>query len=267
MKGMMPYPTRKHLLFFFTLLICVSTSLFSQEGINQVNASGKKQGIWKKYYPGGRLRYEGYFENDVPKGEFRHYHENGKIKAIIRHAGDGLRAEAELYNEEGQLTARGKYYKEQKDGQWIYVVPGKNLTSAVEYWKEGKPDGTWRIYFNTDTTLSEYWSYVDGKKHGPWRQFFKDGSPRLEANYQFDELNGSFKVFYPNGKVRAEGIYNNGLRWGEWKYFTEDGQLKRREWYEQGNVVKEEVLIPDPEEPDTPLDPSLDPEKSGENPF
>ena len=259
--------SRQILIYLLTALLGLSTPLFSQETINQTDAMGKKQGLWKKNYPNGRVRYEGRFENGVPTGEFRHYHENGKIKAIVKHAGDGARAEAELYNEEGQLTARGRYFREQKDGKWTYYVPGKNQVSAIEVWEAGKPAGTWKIYFTTDTTVSELWSYAGGRKQGPWKQFFADASLRLEAFYRNDELVGSYKVFYPGGKIRVEGIYSNGLRTGEWKYYTEDGQLKRREWYDQGNVIKEEVLIADPEEADTPLDPSLDPEKTRESPY
>ncbi|MGC8865582.1 MAG: toxin-antitoxin system YwqK family antitoxin [Bacteroidales bacterium] len=255
---------------FFGLIFALSLSALSvnaQESINQTDAQGKKQGIWKKTFPNGKIRYEGRFEQGIPVGEFKHYHENGKLKAIVRHAGDGQRAEAELYNEDGLLTARGSYFREQKDGEWKYFIPGKKLLSAVEFWQAGQPAGTWKIYFLNDTVVSEYWSYAGGKKQGPWRQFFIDSSPRLEANYNNDELDGKYRVFYPGGKIRVEGLYNRGLRVGEWKYYTEDGQLKRREWYEQGTQVKEEILIPDSDEPDTPLDPTLDPEKSQENPY
>lgn len=248
-------------------LMLINLETNAQEALNQTDAQGRKQGIWKKTYPNGKLRYEGRFEQGIPVGEFRHYHENGKLKALVRHAGDGQRAEAEIYNEEGLLTARGAYFREQKDGEWKYFFPGKNQLSAVEYWKEGKPAGTWKVYFIGDTVVSEYWSYAGGKKQGPWRQFFSDSSPRLEATYRNDELEGTYKVFYPGGKLRVEGNYVQGLRVGEWKYYTEDGKLKRREWYDQGTMTREEILIPDPEEPDTPLDPSLDPEKSRENPY
>ena len=246
-------------------LFIMSLPLRSQETINQTDANGKKQGLWQKKYPNGHIRFEGRFVNDLPTGEFKYYHENGKIKAIIKHSSYGNGAEAELYNEEGLLSARGKYLHEKKDGKWIYYIPGKNQISAVEFWKSGQPTGTWKIYFTTDTVVSEYWSFSNGKKQGPWKQFFTDTTPRLEAFYNNDALDGSYKIFYPGNKLRVEGTYNLGQRTGEWKYYTEDLKIKRIEWYQEGEIIKEEILIPDLKEPDTPIDPSLDPEKLQNN--
>ena len=65
------------------LVCCLfAFSLYGQDtaNINKTDASGRKQGVWKKYEK-GKLVYEGQFKDNVPYGTFRYYHTNGKLKS------------------------------------------------------------------------------------------------------------------------------------------------------------------------------------------
>ena len=65
-----------------TVLLVSSTIAFSQtQLINQVDATGKKQGLWKKY-DGTVLVSKGTYKDGYPEGEFTYYYENGSVKAI-----------------------------------------------------------------------------------------------------------------------------------------------------------------------------------------
>ena len=58
-------------------LFLTALSLQAQDSLNQTDKAGLKQGLWRKHYPNGNIRYEGNFSNDQPEGEFRYYHESG----------------------------------------------------------------------------------------------------------------------------------------------------------------------------------------------
>ena len=53
---------------------------FSQS-VNELDASGKKQGIWTKTYKNGNLRYRGQFKDDKPQGLFYYYFSSGESQA------------------------------------------------------------------------------------------------------------------------------------------------------------------------------------------
>jgi antitoxin component YwqK of YwqJK toxin-antitoxin module len=65
--------------YIFYLLLFFSLSS-SAQSINYVDADGKKQGVWKKTYKDGNLRYEGAFKNDVAQGIFYYYYKTGELK-------------------------------------------------------------------------------------------------------------------------------------------------------------------------------------------
>ena len=58
-----------------------TTFLFSQtDTLNQIDAKGLKQGMWKKNYANGKIMFEANFKDNVPIGEMKRYHRSGKLK-------------------------------------------------------------------------------------------------------------------------------------------------------------------------------------------
>ena len=65
-----------------TVFFC-GTVVFSQK-INQLDANGKRTGLWEKKYPSGRLRYTGDFLAGKEVGTFKFYRNvSGNIAHII----------------------------------------------------------------------------------------------------------------------------------------------------------------------------------------
>ncbi len=249
--------------FFLYFLLLLFPLLTAAQELNRTDAAGRRQGNWKKLYDNGKTRFEGQFDNGNPVGEFRYYHENGKLRAVVSHAGDGLHATAVLYNEKEVRVASGQYHNEQKDGSWLYYNEKDGRVVAIENYEKGKPHGSWKVYFTGDTLVSEILHYRQGLREGAWIQYFPDGGIKAETAYHDDMLHGDYRAYTPNSVLLLGGSYLKGQREGEWLYYTDDGKLKKKEWYRQGEMIREEVLIPEPPVDDTPLDPSLDPEKSG----
>src|SRR5690554_5455454 len=101
----------KNLISILTLLSIVSSS-YSFSQLTQVDATGKKQGEWVKYYDepefANVVRYKGQFKDDKPFRKFIYYYPSKKIRAISVHDPNGIRSEAYLYHEENEaLTAHG----------------------------------------------------------------------------------------------------------------------------------------------------------------
>ena len=50
------------------------------QNLNQIDNNGQKQGLWKKSYENGNLRYKGQFNNDIPIGIFYYYYKSGELQ-------------------------------------------------------------------------------------------------------------------------------------------------------------------------------------------
>lgn len=215
----------------FLLAFCFMYSFQAQT----VDASGKKQGYWKKKDDKtGKLVYEGEFKDDKPVGTFKHYYPGDTAKRAITYYKDGGKiAYAKLYHQiTGKLMAQGKYISELKDSVWNFYDDGGVLISKDNY-KLGKKEGKCLVYL-PDGKLAEEKSFKDGIENGEFKQYFDGKLVKGEGKYLNGKLDGKVSYYYPNGVVAATGVFKNGSKEGVWLYKDKDGKLKEKELYKNG---------------------------------
>ena len=213
------------------LILFVSMS-YAQE-INKVDAAGKKQGVWKKTYSNGALRYEGAFKNDKPIGEFKYYYPSGEIKAVIKYRTDGS-SYAKTYQLNGKLLSEGKYIGKKRDSTWIFYsdIDGKKVSE--KNYKNGILEGKSIVYFPKQGIPFQITEYHNGKKNGKSEKFYTDGKPFSLETFVNDTLNGQFKIWSLDGKLQMEGQYKNGNQSGLWITYDENGKIIKKENFKDG---------------------------------
>lgn len=217
----------------FLLLALCTFSFFSlsQGTVNKTDSKGQKQGKWVSKYPGGSLKYEGYFIENKPAGEWKRYHENGKIKALMTYRTNSERVFATLFDEEGKLYAKGVFEGTLRDSTWNFYS-GELLVSVENYHlgkKEGKaigfdqngkkiwerelkndlPDGN-EVQFDPSGIKRKEIFYKEGKKSGPALFYDESGIKSMEGSYLDDLSDGAWKVFDKNGKLQYQITYDKG---------------------------------------------------------
>lgn len=241
--------TFSHIILFLAIS---AGSLFGQVSINQTDAKGKKQGLWRKNYEDGTIRYEGSFKNDQPDGIFRYYDDLGKIKMVCFYYDKGRKSRAKGFDIEGNMISSGNYFEKEKDSVWTYYDAIKTPI-ARESWTKGIKNGL-EITYYPNGQISEEFGWKEGKKDGPWTQYYEDGKKRLTANFMGGLLHGKQTYYYPNEKIKLVGNYINDLREGTWISYEETGNLKGTEVFKNGisdkpfliNTEKPEEEIKEP---------------------
>ena len=114
--------------------------------LNQTDEKGLKQGHWQKVFDNGNTAYDVYFKNDQPVGIFKRFHKNGNVESILNYKENSMRATAEVYDENGVLTAKGMYNGKEKDSIWNYFGKQKNIIKTEEY-RLGKLNGKSSIFY------------------------------------------------------------------------------------------------------------------------
>ena len=127
----------KKVIFLLLTVMIPITFLCAQETINQTDVNGHKQGHWIGKYPNGTIRYEGSFTNDKPVGEWKRFHENGKIKALLHQFPDSDKSLAELFDSNGVRYAKGNFKGTVKDSTWNYynnlrLVGKENFSNGLK---------------------------------------------------------------------------------------------------------------------------------------
>ena len=80
---------------------------------------------------------------------------------------------------------------------------------SVEYYKNGKRDGTFSYYFENGKIRTEK-TWKDGKLDGKDIWYFENGQIGWEENWKDGTPDGKFIYYYENGQKRYEKHYKNG---------------------------------------------------------
>lgn len=232
-------------LFISVYLLSISICCFSQNdtNINVTDKQGRKQGNWVKKYPNDAVMYEGSFKDDHPVGEMKRYYETKAIKSILNYSDDGKKAVAAMYHPNGNISARGAYIDQKKEGKWQFFSEYINgyLISEENYTKNLKNGPSLKFY--PDSTIAEKLSYLNGIKNGEWTEYFPSGALKLKTLYRKGKINGKFEVWFENGAIEFSGQYKDDSRDGEWVIFKKDGSIKYKLTYVLGITQDRQIDI------------------------
>ena len=229
---------QKIILLLISIIIPL-TFLCAQGTINQTDANGHKQGHWIGKFPNGTIRYEGSFVNDIPVGDWKRFHENGKIKASLHHIPNTDKALAELFDGSGIRYAKGNYKASLKDSTWNYF--NNQILVGQENYSEGLKNGKSSTYYENGIPASEdNWS--NGLLNGESISFYPSGKKKTQTQYQKGNRQGISAVFYESGNTQITGQYENDTSDGIWKFFSEDQKVKYILTYKAGVLLNPEVV-------------------------
>lgn len=226
------------------LAVCLaSLSLMAQnnEIINKKDASGRKQGVWKKMENGKKV-YEGQFKDDVPYGTFKYFHENGKLKSTTEFIQGVHKVKTVMYHENEHKASEGVFIDQLKDGEWKYYSNTDKLI-AIEHYAMGKRTGEWKVFSAETGILLEERNYLNDKLNGLYKTYYIDGSVSLEQNYLDGKLNGKSIAYYPKNVMSSTGNYLKGQRIGSWDFFDTKGKIRSSVEYKDQRVLKTYIYL------------------------
>lgn len=198
-------------------------------GFLVVTGRGMGQELKNGYYPDGKIRYQGYFVDGKPVGEFIRYSPEGSVSAKMNYRGDTV--EAVLYSRNSEYSSAGKFVRQKKCGLWEYRR-GKEVVMREEYDRD-LLDGKMCRY-GEDERLLEQKFWKQGMADGEWSLFFGNGQLRVQTYFCAGKLNGGLKSYFPEGQLRTKGEYKNNLKEGEWEFYDETGKLLKKQVYHLG---------------------------------
>ena len=135
----------------------------------------------------------GSYKDGKPEGEWKWYHENGKLETIASFKDGKAEGEWKWYHENGKLETIGSFKGGKAEGEWKSYYKNGQL-SGITYYKDGKEEGEYKGYW--DNGGARYiGSYKDGKREGEWKEYYPNGYLEKIKHYK-------------NGKlIKTEHIY------------------------------------------------------------
>ena len=203
-------------------------SFVSAQSTNQLDADGKRHGVWKKNFEDTNIiRYEGKFNHGKETGLFKFYKNiDGKasLTASKQFNDNNNKAYVIFYASTGKIISEGEMDGKRYIGIWKYYQKTSNQLLTLEHYNdEGFLEGDRFVYYENGQ-IAEKKQYVNGKLEGPSFWYSDKNVVLKEFHYENGELHGPSKVYNPKGELIIEGQYKQGKKHGIWKYY-EDGKL------------------------------------------
>ena len=204
----------------------------AQEKTNQLDAKGKKDGLWKGVFEESkRPRYEGTFEHGVEVGTFK-YFDDTKAQSLIGtrvFSEKGTVALTTFFDQKGNKVSEGKTVNRLNEGVWNYYHKGSKQLMKVENYKNGKLEGVQKIYFPTGE-IAEETTFKNGLREGIYKIYVQNGNVVEESTFKNNQYHGPAIFRDAGGQIISKGNFVNNEKKGIWEFYK-DGKLDKKENY------------------------------------
>ncbi len=226
------------------------------------------------FYPNGKIKVEGTYNDSIAEGVRRYFSEKGDVisskifkegivigEGIVDKKGRKQGAWKEYYfpgkstDNKRVLKSEGTYKNDKRINKWKFYYPNGNPEQIGAYNNNSQPIGDWKWYLESGIIRREE-SFVDGLAEGMMIEyndsnkiiakgnfiagleegfwFYHVGDERQEGNYVAGKRSGEWKHYYDEKHLRFEGSYVDGVEDGKHIYYWDNGYIKEDGIYEMG---------------------------------
>lgn len=212
------------------------------------------EGIYKLFYPDGKLYYELPLKKGVWQGTQKSYYPDGKIMAEVEFKNDVKEGKAKYYYHSGQISSEGNFLNDLKEGIWKSYDDNGDMDSE-EFYTDGLLQGN-AGYYEYGKLVREI-EYRDNERHGAMKRYGSNGELGIEMYYEeglltsysyldknkkllppiwLKNLSGTMEAYYSNGTKSAVVEVKSGYYHGSYKFYSEKGILLYEANEEYGNT-------------------------------
>lgn len=212
-------------------LALMSFGVLSAQQVNQLDANGKKHGLWKgTYEQSKRPRFEGTFEHGKEVGTFKFFDDTkaASVIATREFRPDGS-AYTIFFDQKKNKVSEGLVVNKEYEGEWKYYHYQSPDLMTQEFYKNGKLEGTRTVYYKSGK-VAEVAEYKNGKKHGIYKKMAENDNPLEIVQFVNGIEDGPAAYYNPDGTFASKGNYVNGAKKGTWEFYK-DGKVVKKEKY------------------------------------
>jgi len=143
------------------------------------------------------------------------------------------------------------FYLKTKESVNTYCIKHSELENIKKI-KYHRPNGgqetNYKITKSIDNeTKKEYWDngqiksveyYKDGKRDGTFSYYFENGKIRTEKTWKDGKLDGKDIWYFENGQIGWEENWKEGIPDGKFIYYYENGQKRYEKYYKNGELIE-----------------------------
>ena len=221
--------------FKLSLVLFLITNLsVSAQNTNQLDANGKRHGVWKKTFDNTSiLRYEGTFLHGKEIGVFKFYkkiNNKASLTATKKFNDTNTIAVVKFYSSRGKLISEGEMNGKTYLGDWKYYQKNSNQLLILEHYNNhGYLEGERFVYYKNGQ-IAEKQNYLDGKLNGESIWYSDTNTVLKHYIYVNGQLHGKAKFYNPKGILLTEGQYKKDKKNGVWKFYKNGKLIEEKDF-------------------------------------
>lgn len=126
-----------------------------------------KHGLERRWYPGGELRSERYFDEGEPTGRWKSWWEDGSLRSDYTFHPLAEPTVMTFWHPGGRRSAQGLARRGTREGRWTHWYESGSVREEGTYLL-GVKDGEWTYYWE-DGSLRSRGRYAGGARVGQWQ--------------------------------------------------------------------------------------------------
>ena len=227
--------------FYDSTGVVISSVTYSSEGTKHaegiVTDDGFEQGLWRYFYPDGKLSKSGNFRKGKQLGKWQFYYPTGTIQQEGNYINGKYSGIWKFYNGSGVLLREIEYSNGKENGQCTEYDDSTHVIASGMY-IDGQREGMWTVVTGDQ---SQTGSYRMGEKHGVWKyKYLSNNQLRFEGEFKLGLPDGKHSYFYDNGGKEHEEFWRSGKPVKVWKYYRYHGSLWLMIYYKHGKEIQVE---------------------------
>lgn len=222
---------------------------------------GKKIGVWKQYFPSGKVKSEIEYKNGRPSGTFKTFYENGQVEEEGAWKNNAYTGGFKRYYENG-VVAQDKTFNAagKTEGKVVYNYPNGKPELVFDS-SNGQENGKLVRYYNNGS-IKEETSFAGGKADEATRKDYKivgkeedlskyeakvkvaTTAENLTTNDPIKEIKDGYQKLYDDQKrLVQDGEFKGGkLANGKWYKYDKNGLILKVEIYKNGKYFADGQL-------------------------
>lgn len=231
--------------------------------------NSRKEGVWRKYYPGGQIKSEITYIKGRATGAFKVYYKNGQLEekgnwkgriytgSFERYYEDGTLSQKKEFNEKGKTEGVVEYYHSNGQLELSFTTDnGKESGTATRFWPNGDLKETIEFNelgegsssgivdrINPAVELPVFSNEEEEQETG----IIAAGDVNLGSTKEVEapkELSdGYHKTYNDNKDILMDGEFLGGKLWnGKHYIYDENGLLEKIEVYKEGKFAGTGVM-------------------------
>ncbi len=207
-----------------------------RDDVNKTH-NGKKIGVWKEFYPNGKIKNESYYSKGKLHGLYKEYDLQGKLKLTYRYQ-EGVLVDTVVEIAKEINIVEEFYNKKDENGEPIKkksggFVDGKPIGVHRTYDSLGRVNSS-KLYDKEGNLIGKGIVNIEGDRIGDWTFYYKSGNKKSEGMYKKNRRVGFWKYYFESGKLEQQGNFRKGRPNGKWEWYYQNGSLMREEYYRRG---------------------------------